>query len=238
MVFLGSGSRRDTRTNSISTSSTVCFWFIALASLPACSRSAKTEKAGPGPGDRASDEVASLRQQVSLLRSEVDALKAELKALREASAQAGGPGTGAASAAPQATGTRPQNKGRAVTKLVITDTSGAVTSLRDFDIDYSNYPSGHVTVTELVSTLHFVRNGIRIYQGESKVTVPWENIAKVVVTGEVRTVPYHLTGTLRLADGTEQSVKLEMDAKEGLRGKSDLGSFSIRLGNIKSIVPE
>jgi hypothetical protein len=221
----------DLRAGFASTWSKVCLSLIALIFLSACSqRPAKTEKTGAGPKQSASDEVASLRQQVSLLRSDVDALKVDLKALREASAQAGGPGTGAASATPQATDARPQNKGRAVTRLVITDKSGVVTSVRDFAIDY--------TSNSFVGPTEFVRTGIRIYQGESKVTVPWENIAKVVLTGEGHKPLYHFTGTLALADGTEKSVKLETSAGNGIQGKSDLGSFSIRLELVKSIVPE
>jgi hypothetical protein len=112
--------------------------------------------------------------------------------------------------------------------LKITDINGTVVDVLNARIDYTNY--------SFIYTLDFESSGIRVYQGEGKVTISWSRISSLTVLQKKSdTIPDRLIADITFKDGKKSTMELVMESKKGLAGETQLGEFSIDLEKIKTI---
>lgn len=114
------------------------------------------------------------------------------------------------------------------TGLRVTDTKGNVITLHPV---YGTLARIDYTVYNMIYTPDEENIGLRVQQGEGHVTVSWERLVRVEVTNTQTDVEAKIVTTT----GETRTVVLVPWSKEGLKGETDLGSFSIFLGNVKTI---
>jgi hypothetical protein len=128
--------------------------------------------------------------------------------------------------------------------LTITDAKGNVIELRAARIDYTSY--------SIIYTHDFESTGIRAYQGEGVVTIPWSRIQSVTIL-RMRNdrTPYRFEADMVLREQvpvgvipeiggkpetlTPRRVDLVVPTGKGIVGQTDLGAFSIPLQNVQKI---
>jgi hypothetical protein len=107
--------------------------------------------------------------------------------------------------------------------LRVTDSRGTEVVVRNASIDY---PAGIAAVRE--------SNGIRVLQGEGTVTVKWNDVQSLSLRGgdgaraEIDVV---------MRDGRHVTAALPKNGDATLRGRTELGDYSIRLDKVRSIEP-
>jgi hypothetical protein len=112
--------------------------------------------------------------------------------------------------------------------LKVTDSSGAQVVVRNASIDYSGALGSAVRES----------NGIRVQQGEGTVTVKWKDITSLsVVRGNDSSKPARLEVDVLLRNGRHVTAVLQRPAESKLRGKTELGDYSLDLDKVRSIEP-
>ena len=110
----------------------------------------------------------------------------------------------------------------------VTDTKGNIVEVRDVAIDYTRY--------SIIYTPDNDHEGVRAFQGEGVVTINWSQIETIAIKRKkTDVVPNRLEADVTFKDKRVVGVDLQMDARQGLHGKTDLGDFSIQLESVKSI---
>ena len=111
----------------------------------------------------------------------------------------------------------------------VTDTSGKSRIVRNVKIDYTQY--------SVIYTPDFEYNGIRVVDGQARITIDWSKIEKVTAL-KLDMDNQKLTADIFLKNGGKQSMELVMDSHQGLVGETDLGEYHIDLEKIKIIEPQ
>ncbi len=93
-------------------------------------------------------------------------------------------------------------------------------------------PTIDYTVYNVIYTEDREDLGLRIRQGEGRVTVSWENLARVDVT---KMTESGAEARIVTATGDTHNVVLLPWSKDGLVGETELGVFSISLDKVKII---
>lgn len=115
----------------------------------------------------------------------------------------------------------------AAADLRITDSRGAEVLLTGASIDYSGF------VAEDKET-----QGVRVLQGEGRVTVKWTDVESLKVVRVDESVrPSRIEIEIVLKNGKKVPAALHRQGQMKLLGKSDLGDYSIELDKVRSIVP-
>jgi hypothetical protein len=109
--------------------------------------------------------------------------------------------------------------------LRITDTRGTEVIVHDVSIDY---PAGIAAVRET--------NGIRVQQGDATVTVKWQDLQSLTVVGQDNLKrPDRLDLDIVLRSGRRLPAAVTRANETKLRGKTDLGEYTIDLDKVRAI---
>jgi hypothetical protein len=120
-----------------------------------------------------------------------------------------------------------QSAPAATADLRITDSRGAEVLLAGASIDYSGF------VAQDKET-----QGIRVLQGEGRVTVKWTDVESLkVVRVDDSVKPSRVEIEIVLKNGKKVPAALHRQGQMKLLGKTDLGDYSIELDKVRSIVP-
>lgn len=112
--------------------------------------------------------------------------------------------------------------------LKITDSSGAQVVVKDVSIDYPGALGSAVRES----------GGIRVQQGDATVTVKWKDLQSLRVLGaDGSSKPERVEVDVRLRNGRHVAAVLHRPADAKLRGKTDLGEYSLDLHKVRSIEP-
>jgi hypothetical protein len=115
----------------------------------------------------------------------------------------------------------------AAADLRITDTRGAEVVVRGASIDYSGFVAADKEL-----------QGIRVLQGEGRVTVKWADVESLkVVRVDESVKPFRIEIEIVLKNGKKVPAALHRQGQMKLIGKTDLGDYSIELDKVRSIVP-
>ena len=115
----------------------------------------------------------------------------------------------------------------AAADLRITDSRGVEVLVTGASIDYSGF------IAEAKET-----QGIRVLQGEGRVTVKWTDVESLKVVRVDESVrPSRIEIEIVLKNGKKVPAALQRQGQMKLFGKTDLGDYSIELDKIRSIVP-
>lgn len=115
----------------------------------------------------------------------------------------------------------------AAADLRITDSRGAEVLVTGASIDYSGF------IAEAKET-----QGIRVLQGEGRVTVKWTDVESLKVVRVDESVrPSRIEIEIVLKNGKKVPAALQRQGQMKLIGKTDLGDYSIELDKVRSIVP-
>jgi hypothetical protein len=112
--------------------------------------------------------------------------------------------------------------------LKLTDGSGTTVVLSDASIDYGGF-----------MTSDSETQGIRLMQGDGLVIVKWSDIETLTVTGRDDTVkPARVKLEIVLKGGKKVPAALARQGRMKLRGKTELGEYSLDLDKIRVITPQ
>jgi hypothetical protein len=115
----------------------------------------------------------------------------------------------------------------AAADLRITDSRGAEVLVTGASIDYSGF------IAEEKET-----QGIRVLQGEGRVTVKWADVESLKVLRVDESVrPPRIEIEIVLKNGKKIPAALLRQGQMKLLGKTELGDYSIELDKVRSIVP-
>jgi hypothetical protein len=111
--------------------------------------------------------------------------------------------------------------------LKITDSTGTTVVVTGAAIDYGGF---------LASDLE--AQGIRVLQGDGTVTVKWVDVDTITVTGKDESIkPPRLKLEIALRGGRKVQAVLLRQGQMKLRGKTELGEYTVDLEKIRSITP-
>ena len=111
--------------------------------------------------------------------------------------------------------------------LKITDSRGTEVLLANASIDYSGFMASD-TETQ----------GIRLLQGDGMVTVKWADVESLhVVRTDDSARPPRIEVEVILRNGKKAPAALFRQGQMKLRGKTDLGDYSIDLDKVRTITP-
>jgi hypothetical protein len=108
--------------------------------------------------------------------------------------------------------------------LRITDSTGAQVVVRGASIDYAG----------ALGTAVRESNGIRVQQGDGTVTVKWKDVASVTMV-RADDSSKGLEADVLLRNGRRVRAVLQRPGDARLRGKTDLGDYSLDLDKVRSI---
>lgn len=110
--------------------------------------------------------------------------------------------------------------------LRITDRTGAQVVVRNATIDYSG----------ALGTAVRLSDGIRVQQGDGTVTVKWKDVESLtVVRRDDGSAPGALDVDVLLRSGRRVTATLQRAGDATLKGKTDLGDYSLDLDKVRSI---
>jgi hypothetical protein len=111
--------------------------------------------------------------------------------------------------------------------LKITDSGGTAVVVTGAAIDYGGFLSSDLET-----------QGIRVLQGDGIVTVKWTDIDTISVTGKDESVkPPRLKLEVVLRNGKKVPASLVRQGQMKLKGRTDLGEYSIDLEKVRHIAP-
>jgi hypothetical protein len=112
--------------------------------------------------------------------------------------------------------------------LRITDTTGAQVVVRNAAIDYSGALGAAVRET----------SGIRVQQGDGSVTVKWKDVESLtIVRADDSSKQGRLEADVVLRNGRRVTAVLQRPGDARLRGRTELGDYSLDLEKVRSIEP-
>ena len=112
--------------------------------------------------------------------------------------------------------------------LKLTDSTGTTVIVSGAVIDYGGFMASDNET-----------QGIRLMQGDGLVTVKWADIESLAVTGTDDTVkPARVRLEIVLKNGKKVPAALARQGRMKLRGKTELGEYSIDLDRIRGITPQ
>jgi hypothetical protein len=107
-------------------------------------------------------------------------------------------------------------------RVKVTNTEGVTTEVKNPEIDYTENDT--LRYAELF--------GIRIQKNDETEPMLWNEIDHIDITTNNKA---SLIAKIRLANGNIITTDLVEDSQGGLSGRTDSGTFQIRLRNVKSI---
>jgi hypothetical protein len=112
--------------------------------------------------------------------------------------------------------------------LRITDNSGSKVIVRNASIDYSG----------ALGTAVRESNGIRLLQGDGTVTVKWKDIESLTIArSDDSSKAARLEVDVLLHGGRHVTAALQQPGDAKLRGRTDLGDYSVDLDKVRVIEP-
>lgn len=111
--------------------------------------------------------------------------------------------------------------------LKLTDSSGTTVVVTGASIDYGGFVASDIET-----------QGIRVLQGDGTVTVKWTDVESITVTGADQSAkPPRVRLEILLKGGKKVPAALARQGRMKLRGKTELGEYSIDLDKVRVIVP-
>jgi hypothetical protein len=116
----------------------------------------------------------------------------------------------------------------AAADLRVTDRSGTQTIVKDASIDYPGALGAALRESK----------GIRVQQGDATVTVKWKDIASLTIGGDGDASARGAGTSVEVVLRNGRRVAASLPPRDAtLRGKTELGEYSLDLGKVRAIEP-